>query len=62
MIHVRRRAATILALVLALLPLGNAPARAAETVKLGDLPAISNAGIYIAMDKGYFQEHGVTVK
>ena len=61
MIHVRRRAATILALVLALLPLGNAPARAAETVKLGDLPAISNAGIYIAMDKGYFQEHGVTV-
>ena len=29
MLHVRRRAATILALVLAFLPLGNAPARAA---------------------------------
>src|SRR5690349_5999152 len=38
-----------------------APSWASETVKLGDLPAISNAGIYIAMDKGYFQEHGVTV-
>ena len=37
------------------------PGWASETVKLGDLPAISNAGIYIAMDKGYFQEHGVTV-
>ena len=30
-------------------------------MKLGDLPAISNAGIYIAIEKGYFQERGVTV-
>src|SRR6185312_10781266 len=37
------------------------PAAAAETVKLGDLPAISNAGIYIAIEKGFFQEHGVAV-
>ncbi len=37
------------------------PARGAEeaVVKLGLLRAISNAGIYIAMDKGYFQEQGI---
>jgi NitT/TauT family transport system substrate-binding protein len=37
------------------------PAHAAETVKMGDLPAISNAGLYVAMDKGYFQEKGIVV-
>src|SRR6266550_2859293 len=52
-----RRAATVLALLLAIA----LPAAAAETVKLGDLPAISNAGIYIAIEKGFFQEHGVAV-
>jgi NitT/TauT family transport system substrate-binding protein len=52
-----RRAAIVLALLLAIAP----PAAAAETVKLGDLPAISNAGIYIAIEKGFFQEHGVAV-
>lgn len=30
-----------------------------ETVKLGDLSAISNAAIYIAIDKGFFKEQGV---
>src|SRR5260370_24913607 len=52
-----RRAAGVLAVLLAIA----LPAAAAETVKLGDLPAISNAGIYIAIEKGFFQEHGVAV-
>lgn len=30
-----------------------------ETVKLGDLSAISNAAIYIAAEKGYFREQGI---
>jgi NitT/TauT family transport system substrate-binding protein len=30
-----------------------------ETVKLGDLAAISNAAVYIAIEKGYFKEQGV---
>jgi len=30
-----------------------------EVVKLGDLLAISNAGIYIAIEKGYFKEQGI---
>ncbi|MGE5303090.1 MAG: ABC transporter substrate-binding protein [Alphaproteobacteria bacterium] len=30
-----------------------------ETVKLGDLAAISNAAIYIAIEKGFFKEQGV---
>lgn len=30
-----------------------------ETVKLGDLSAISNAAIYIAVEKGFFKEQGV---
>jgi len=34
---------------------------AAETVKMGDLPAISNAGLYVAIDKGYFQEKSIVV-
>ena len=37
------------------------PALAAEVVKMGELPAISNAGLYLAMDKGYFQGKGITV-
>jgi len=56
-----RHAAAVLARVLAVLLAIALPAAAAETVKLGDLPAISNAGIYIAIEKGFFQEHGVTV-
>jgi len=37
-------------------------ASAAEIVKMGELPAISNVGLYIAMDKGYFQARGITVE
>jgi NitT/TauT family transport system substrate-binding protein len=34
----------------------------AETVKLGDLAAISNAAIYIAIEKGFFKEQGVNTE
>jgi len=47
----------ILALALTLLP---GAARADEdVVKVGDLPLLSNAGIYIAIEKGYFKEEGI---
>ena len=48
----------IAALVLALA----GPALAAETVRMGDLPAISNAGLYVAMERGYFQERSIVVE
>jgi NitT/TauT family transport system substrate-binding protein len=51
-----------LACVLAVVLASSAPVGAADTVKLGDLPSISNAGIYIALEKGYFQERGVIVE
>jgi NitT/TauT family transport system substrate-binding protein len=38
------------------------PVLAAETVHMGDLPAISNAGLYIAIEKGFFKEKGITVE
>lgn len=38
------------------------PARAQETVKLGDLAAISNAAIYIAAEKGFFKEQGIVTE
>ena len=34
-------------------------AQQGEVVNLGDLLAISNAGIYIAIEKGYFKEQGI---
>jgi len=34
----------------------------AETVKLGDLAAISNAAVYIAIEKGFFKEQGVVTE
>jgi NitT/TauT family transport system substrate-binding protein len=37
-------------------------ARAQDTVKLGDLAAISNAAIYIAAEKGFFKEHGIVTE
>lgn len=55
------RAVSFLACVLGLVSASSLPVDAADTVKLGDLPAISNAGIYIAMEKGYFQQRGITV-
>jgi NitT/TauT family transport system substrate-binding protein len=50
-----------LGLAIALVALIFSPARAPaqETVKLGDLPAISNAAIYIAAEKGFFKEQGI---
>jgi NitT/TauT family transport system substrate-binding protein len=33
-----------------------------ETVKLGDLAAISNAAVYIAVEKGFFKEQGVVTE
>ncbi|HXG49950.1 MAG TPA: ABC transporter substrate-binding protein [candidate division Zixibacteria bacterium] len=39
------------------------PARAqTDTVKLGDLSAISNAAIYIAIEKGFFKEQGIVTE
>lgn len=53
------KSAWFLALAIALVALMPSPARAQETVKLGDLAAISNAAIYIAVEKGFFKEQGV---
>ena len=51
------------ALAGALLVLLPSMARAqSETVKLGDLAAISNAAIYIAIEKGFFKEQGVNTE
>lgn len=47
------------AFVIALVALWCSPAGTQETVKLGDLPAISNAAIYLAAEKGFFKEQGI---
>jgi NitT/TauT family transport system substrate-binding protein len=39
----------------------HAPLSPPVAVKFGDLPATSNAGIYIALDRGYFREEGLDV-
>jgi NitT/TauT family transport system substrate-binding protein len=52
----RTALASLLVLVLA------GPALAADVVKMGDLPTLSSAGLYIAMDKGFFQAKGITVE
>src|SRR6266511_4357403 len=49
--------ALTIALVVLVPSLGRAQS---ETVKLGDLAAISNAAVYIAVEKGFFKEQGVT--
>jgi NitT/TauT family transport system substrate-binding protein len=52
-----------LALTLALVVLLPSTAQAQlETVKLGDLAAISNAAVYIAIEKGFFKEQGVVTE
>ncbi len=38
------------------------PVAAADIVKMGDLPTLSSAGIYIAIEKGFFQAKGITVE
>jgi NitT/TauT family transport system substrate-binding protein len=37
-------------------------AEAAEVVRTGDLPVISSAALYVAMDKGFFAERGINVE
>ena len=44
-------------LVAAILP--TAASAQMDTIKLGDLPAISNAAIYIAVEKGFFKEQSI---
>jgi len=48
-----------LALIIALALSPSAARAQSETVKLGDLAAISNAAVYIAVEKGFFKEQGV---
>ena len=51
------------ALALAFVVLLPSVARAQlETVKLGDLAAISNVAIYIAIEKGFFKEQGINTE
>ena len=51
------------ALALAFVVLLPSMARAQlETVKLGDLAAISNVAIYIAIEKGFFKEQGINTE
>jgi NitT/TauT family transport system substrate-binding protein len=50
------------ALASVLVLLSSGPAGAADVVKMGDLPAISSAGLYVAMEKGFFAEKGITVE
>ena len=50
------------ALLLTVLLVLTGSAHAAEVVKMGDLPVISNAALYIAMDKGFFGERGIAVE
>ena len=56
------RAVSALACVAAIVLAARLPVDAADTVKLGDQPAISNVSIYIAMEKGYFRQHGITLE
>src|SRR5438309_7075578 len=51
--------ALTITLVVLLPSLGRAQS---ETVKLGDLAAISNAAVYIAVEKGFFKEQGVVTE
>jgi NitT/TauT family transport system substrate-binding protein len=41
---------------------GPAPASGAETLKVGTTSAVSDAGVFIAQEKGYFQEQGLDVE
>jgi NitT/TauT family transport system substrate-binding protein len=47
---------------LALRAAGPAAAAEEETVRLGDNLAISNAGMYLAVEKGYFKEQGIRIE
>ncbi len=47
---------------LVLLLTATVAAPAEEVVKVGDLPALSTAAFYIAIDKGYFAERGLRIE
>lgn len=49
----------ILVAVLLTAALGAAPARGNDVVRVGDLPQLSTAALYVAMDKGYFTAAGI---
>ncbi len=38
------------------------PARAAEAIRIGVIGLIADAGIYVAVEKGYYREAGLDVK
>lgn len=48
--------------VVIMLLMSGITAHGAEVVKMGDLPVISNAALYVAMDKGFFAERGISVE
>lgn len=48
--------------VVIMLLMSGISAHAAEVVKTGDLPVISNAALYVAMEKGFFAERGISVE
>jgi len=52
--------ASLIALALVLTALSVAAAE--DVVKVGDLPALSTAAFYIAIDKGYFAERGMRIE
>ena len=37
-------------------------ARAQEVVKFGDVPTVANAGLYVAMEKGFFARQGIRIE
>ena len=55
----QRKSVWLLALAGMLVALPTPATAQLETVKLGDLSAISNAAIYIAIEKGFFKEQAV---
>ena len=52
------RAASIVIMLL----MSGISAHAAEVVKTGDLPVISSAALYVAIEKGFFAERGISVE
>jgi NitT/TauT family transport system substrate-binding protein len=50
----------LIALVIVLLAVVSA--KAEDLVKVGDLPALSTAAFYVAIDKGYFAERGFRIE
>ena len=50
-------------IALAIVLVAVVPAAAAEEiVKVGDLPALSTAAFYVAIDKGFFAERGLRIE